>query len=856
MSRVDERYDALVPAFPRWEKTKDLIEQLLDIMLNYRQSGHPGGSRSKLHVLLVTLLGGIMRWDIRHPEKRFGDRFVLGAGHTVPMIYATLAVLNETLRFKYEQTGNEKYAVYKAKERMLTWEDLTMLRRHRGLPGHAEMEGKTLFLKFNTGPSGHGSPVAAGEAVALKRAGAEGVKVSIFEGEGGLTPGVTHETMNSAWGLALDNLYYVVDWNDFGIDEHSVSSVVYGSPRDWFGGHGWRVFGTEQGSEWGPVTRAMLAMVLEDNPQSAPSVAWVKTRKGRGYLTYDYASHGVPHKLNDEKFWQLRKDFAQKYGASFVNVGGAAPKDPAAIRTECLANLKAVIDVMHKDQALVDYLADRLVEIGESVPKEIAALKLGKQGNPFKDRRLFDYRDYPSDLYVAPGSSAANRSALAKWSAWINSFGAKEYGRPIFLASSADLAESTNISGFAKGHGGFKGWGWFGRHGSPDGALLTQEITEFANSGITVGLASVNLSADPEKEFDGFWGATSTYGSFSYLLYGPLRLFSQLSQDCQLKVGKAIYVAGHSGPETAEDSRTHFGVFSPGVTQLFPMGRIINLYPWEHNEVPVLLGAALATDVPLIALHLTRPPIAIPDRAALGMPSHFEAARGAYVVADFAPGRPRGGVVIAQGTSAMANLVKILPDLAKLNVKVVCVTSPQLFAMQAESYRGQVLSDADKMDSTVVTTQARWLMHDWLFNKVSEEYALSSDWDDRWRTGGTVDEVLDEAHLSPKWLLAGIARFVKDRNKRLGRLASLVAAATGAAGPAGVTGRKAPKKAAAGRKAAAAKRAPKKAAAKKTAAAKRAPKKAAAKKTAAAKRAPKRTAPKKAAPKKASGRRR
>ena len=53
------------------------------------------------------------------------------------------------------------------------------------------MEGKTLFLKFNTGPSGHGSPPAAGEAMALKRAGADGVKVFAVEGEGGLTAGAT-----------------------------------------------------------------------------------------------------------------------------------------------------------------------------------------------------------------------------------------------------------------------------------------------------------------------------------------------------------------------------------------------------------------------------------------------------------------------------------------------------------------------------------------------------------------------------------------------------------------------------------------------------------------------------------------
>ena len=82
-------------------------------------------------------------------------------------------------------------------------------------------------------------------------------------------------------------------------------------------------------------------------------------------------------------------------------------------------------------------------------------------------------------------------------------------------------------------------------------------------------------------------------------------------------MGKTIWVAGHSGPETAEDFRTHFGIFAPGVTQLFPEGHIINLHPWEYNEVPVMLGAALKTDVPILALHLTRPPVEIPDREKL-----------------------------------------------------------------------------------------------------------------------------------------------------------------------------------------------------------------------------------------------
>jgi transketolase len=69
-------------------------------------------------------------------------------------------------------------------------------------------------------------------------------------------------------------------------------------------------------------------------------------------------------------------------------------------------------------------------------------------------------------------------------------------------------------------------------------------------------------------------------------------------------------------------------------------------------------------------------------------------------------------------------------------------------------------------------------MHDWMFNQFAEEYALSSDWDNRWRTGGSVEEVLDEAHLTPEWLLAGIERFVSARESRLAALQGELEAVT------------------------------------------------------------------------------
>lgn len=766
---VDSMLEAQRKHFDKWEKIKDCIDQLIDLMLNYRQSGHPGGSRSKVHALVATLLSGVMRWDIRRPEKPFGDKFILIAGHTVPLIYASLPLFFEALRVKHEQTGDDRYRVPDADTRALYWRDLIEFRNNRGLPGHAEMAGKTLFLKFNTGPSGHGSPPAAGEAFALKRAGAEGVKVFAFEGEGGLTPGAAHETMNSAWGLGLSNLFYVVDWNDFGIDDRAFSEVVYGSPRDWFGSHGWRVFEAADGHEWESVARALIEMVRGANDGKTPSMMYMKTRKGRGYLVYDNKSHGKAHDMNSDIFWRTKKPFMDKYGVTFEGYGEAAPAGKADRIDQETANLAVVMDVFMSDQALVDYVADTLVALGDSVPDRIPSFKFDVARNPLHDDRLYDFKNYPKEMYAAPGEKQPNRAALGKFGAWVNTWCQKEYGRPLFIAMSADLADSTNISGFAKDFADRKGFGWYERDKNPDGVLLPQGITEFTNAGISAGIALTNFALNPYEDFNGFFATCSTYGSFVYLKYGLMRLFSQLAQDSEIKVGKILWIAGHSGPETAEDSRTHFGVFSPGVTQLFPEGHVIDLHPWEYNEVPAVIAASLRTSAPIIALHLTRPSIEIPDRNALGIASHFEAAKGAYLIRPYKKGLPRMGVVVVQGTSTTNNIIRILPDLDEegINVKIVAAISPQLFALQEESYRNRIYSAADRMDAMAVTNRSRRLMSDWVDPGASNEYTMSSDWDNCWRTGGSVEEIVEEAHLSPRWLLEGIRKFAGERDKRL-----------------------------------------------------------------------------------------
>ena len=752
-----------------WEVTKDLIDQCIDISLNLSQSGHPGGSRSKVQGMLITLLSGAMRWDIRDPSKRFADRFVLVAGHDNPLVYSTLAILNESLRIKYEQTRDSKYLVRNSEEFQLTWEDLLMLRRNKGLPGHAEMEGKTLFFKFNTGPSGHGSPPAAGEALAHKLAGTDQVKVFAFEGEGGLSTGATHETLNSAWGLGLGNIVYYIDWNDYGIDSRPFSSIVKSTPRELFETKGWHVEGTDDSEDWESFTTAYYDLLVGKAKNNIPKMIYAKSRKGRGYYVFDEKSHGVPHKRNSELFWKTKEDFSTKYDVSFDGFGESAAETREEQVEQATTYFKTVLSVLRNNQALVDYLADRLVELGDSVPESIDSCII-TDSNPLNDKALFDFKNYPDELFVEPGTKIPNRVGFSKIASWLNTHSRQNYGRPLFVAMSADLADSTNISGFAKGWGDVEDLGMYDKEKNTNSPLMPQGITEFTNSGMMAGLATVNFNKDTFDQYNGFIGSFSTYGSFSYLKYGPIRLFSQVAQDSQIKVGRLLWIVGHSGPETAEDSRTHFGIFAPGVTQLFPTGHIINLHPWEHNDVAPALAAAFSTDVPIVALHLTRPAIEVPDREKLGIASHFEASKGAYLIRDY-DNRPKEGVVIVRGTSSTNTMVSILEQIgSEHNVKIVSAVSWELFRRQDQAYKDSIISETEWSDSMIVTNTGLRIMHNWISNRIVSEYSVSPDWDDSWRTGGSLDEIIDEAHLSPRWVLEAIQKFASERNSRLERL--------------------------------------------------------------------------------------
>src|SRR5262249_60734308 len=98
---------------------------------------------------------------------------------------------------------------------------------------------------------------------------------------------------------------------------------------------------------------------------------------------------------------------------------------------------------------------------------------------------------------------------------------------------------------------------------------------------------------------------------------------------------------------------------------------------WDYNDVaPGYFAAAEIAarekKVGVIVIEVARPDFRVADRSTFADPDLRAAAKGLYVIRDFAPGQPRHGYVLAQGASSPFNLLTLLPRLtaAGINVKV------------------------------------------------------------------------------------------------------------------------------------------------------------------------------------------
>ena len=159
----------------------------LNMIFEARQ-GHPGGDMSVADIL-ATLYFGVLRVDPKEPGAPDRDRLILSKGHASGALYATLAE-----------------AGFIPVEMLQTFmKPLSMLNGH---PNRNYVPG----VEANTGPLGHGLPIAVGAALAGKMDGAA-YRVFVITGDGELQEGSNWEAAMAAGHHKLANLTLIIDRN-------------------------------------------------------------------------------------------------------------------------------------------------------------------------------------------------------------------------------------------------------------------------------------------------------------------------------------------------------------------------------------------------------------------------------------------------------------------------------------------------------------------------------------------------------------------------------------------------------------------------------------------------------------------
>ena len=251
-------------------------------MVHQARMGHPGGDLSCADILAV-LYFHVLRLSPESPRDPNRDRFVLSKGHASAALYATLA---ERGFFPQQELD-------------------TYMRPLSKLNGHPD-RNKVPGVEANTGPLGHGLPIAVGMATAARLDGAAW-RTFVLTGDGELQEGSNWEAIMAAAHLGLDNLIAIVDRNRLQQGDATERTVALEPLAERWRAFGWAVVEVD-----GHDVDA-LATVFADLPKAAgrPTCVLARTNKGRGVSF-----------IEDRVEWHHRVPTDEELAAALVELEG------------------------------------------------------------------------------------------------------------------------------------------------------------------------------------------------------------------------------------------------------------------------------------------------------------------------------------------------------------------------------------------------------------------------------------------------------------------------------------------------------------------------------------------------------
>ncbi len=219
-------------------------------------SGHPGGSLSSLH--LVLLLYSTMRHRPDDPCWADRDRLLPSMGHISPCIYSVLAEFG-----------------YIPEDRLL------LEFRHAGSSFAGHVECCVPGVEWNTGNLGQGLSAGAGMALALKLKNSP-ARVAVLMGDGEQQKGQIGEARRFAVKYELNNLFGIVDRNHLQIGG-STNQVMPQMVRAEYVAAQWNTLYLEDGHDVDAIFDALRRIRLGsvEDPR-LPSVIVARTVMGKG----------------------------------------------------------------------------------------------------------------------------------------------------------------------------------------------------------------------------------------------------------------------------------------------------------------------------------------------------------------------------------------------------------------------------------------------------------------------------------------------------------------------------------------------------------------------------------------------
>jgi transketolase len=255
-----------------WLKKKANWVRLTAMTMNHHAKlGHTGGDLSSADILAVLFLGGVLQLDPNQPRWAQRDRFILSKGHGAAAYYATLCARG----------------FFPAGQLRTYMDPLSLLNGH---PDRNKVPG----VEANTGPLGHGLPIAAGAALAA-RMRRESWRVFVLTGDGELQEGSNWEAAMTAQHYGLDNLTVIVDRNRIQQGDFTENTIRMEPLKEKFRAFGFAVDEID-GHSTDVLMQRFASLPIE---MGKPSCVIAQTIKGKGVSFAENQPawhHGVPTK--------------------------------------------------------------------------------------------------------------------------------------------------------------------------------------------------------------------------------------------------------------------------------------------------------------------------------------------------------------------------------------------------------------------------------------------------------------------------------------------------------------------------------------------------------------------------------